>query len=134
MAIQTIIFTDGDITKMKISCRIDKHYLLNKISDRSVFLLEESKKETIECIEDNGWDCFGIETEEEWQECKQDILDIYMHSSEEYFFRSVENLIPDIDFESIIAVKDYPHEAKAVVDLFEKYLQPKLKEDFWGEN
>lgn len=103
------------------------------MSTRSVFLLEESKKETIEYIEDNGWEAFGIESEEDWERLKEDILDIDT-CSEETFFRTVDDIIPDIDFESIIIKKDYPYGAKVVVDIFEKYLQPKIKEEFASAN
>ena len=113
---------------MHLMSRVDKYYLLNKLSSRSVFLLEESKKATIETIEDNGFENYGIESEEDWEEYKQDILDIDTRS-EETFFRTVDDIMPDIDWESIIIEKDYPYGAKVVVDLFEKYLQPKIKEE-----
>ena len=114
---------------MHLMSRVDKGYLLNKLSNRSVFLLKESKNETIKCIEDNGWECYGIESEEDWKAYKQDILDIDT-CSKEIFFRMVDDIMPDIDWESVIIEKDYPHGAKVVVDLFEKYLQPKIKEEF----
>lgn len=114
---------------MHLMSRVDKYYLLNKLSSRSVFLLEESKKATIETIEDNGFENYDIKSEEDWEEYKQDILDIDT-CSEETFFRTVDDIMPDIDWESIIIEKDYPYGAKVVVDLFEKYLQPKIKEEF----
>ena len=114
---------------MHLMSRVDKYYLLNKLSSRSVFLLEESKKATIETITDNGFENYGIESEEDWEEYKQDILDIDI-CSEETFFRTVDDIMPDIDWESIIIEKDYPHGAKVVADLFEKYLQPRIREDF----
>ena len=114
---------------MHLMSRVDKYYLLNKLSSRSVFLLEESKKATIETIEDNGFENYDIKSEEDWEEYKQDILDIDTRS-EEIFFRTVDDIVPDIDWESIIIKKDYPYGAKVVVDLFEKYLQPKIKEEF----
>ena len=114
---------------MHLMSRIDKYYLLDKLSSRSVFLFEESKKATIETIEDNGFENYGIESEEDWEEYKQDILDIDT-CSEETFFRTVDDIIPDIDWESIIIEKDYPYGAKVVADLFEKYLQPKIREEF----
>ena len=114
---------------MHLMSRVDKYYLLNKLSSRSVFLLEESKKATIETIEDNGFENYDIKSEEDWEEYKQDILDIDTRS-EEIFFRTVDDIVPDIDWDSIIIEKDYPYGAKVVVDLFEKYLQPKIKEEF----
>lgn len=119
---------------MHLMGRVDKGYLLNKLSSRSVFLLEESRKELIKQIEYDGWDCYGIESEDEWERCKQDILDIASYCSEETYFRTVDDIIPDIDFESIIIEKDYPYGAKVVVDIFEKYLQPKIKEEFASVN
>ena len=115
---------------MHLMSRIDKCYLLNKLSDRSVFLIEKSKKQTIEFIEDNGWECYGVKTTTDWEEFKQEILDIDSCASEETFLRMVDDIMPDIDWESIIIEKDYPCGAKVVVDLFEKYLQPKIKEEF----
>lgn len=114
---------------MHLMSRIDKEYLLNKLSSRNAFLLKESKESTIEIMEHNGWDCYGIKSEEEWKNYKQDILNINT-CSEETFFRTIEDIIPDIDFESIIIEKDYPYGAKVIVDLFKKYLQPKIKEQF----
>ena len=49
--------------------------------------------------------------------------------SEETFLRTVKYIIPGIDFESVAIEKDYPYGAKVVVDIFEKYLQPKIKEE-----
>ena len=60
---------------MHLMSRVDKEYLLNKLSSRSVFLLEESKEKTIENIDLDGWECYGIESKEEWEELKADILD-----------------------------------------------------------
>lgn len=114
---------------MHLMSRVNKYYLLDKLSRRSVFLIDKSKRETIKCIEENGWEYYGIESEEDWEEIKQDILNIEV-STEESFFREVEDIVPDIDWESIIMEKDYPYGAKVVVDLFEKYLQPKIKEEF----
>lgn len=115
---------------MHLMSRVDKEYLLNKLSSRSVFLLEESKKEMIKQIEYDGWDCYGIESEDEWEGCKQDILDISYGISEEMYLINLDNIIPDIDFESIVIEKDYPYGAKVIVDMFEKYLQPQIKEEF----
>ena len=114
---------------MHLMSRVNKYYLLDKLSRRSVFLIDKSKRETIKCIEEDGWEYYGIESEEDWEEIKQDILNIEV-STEESFFREVEDIVPDIDWESIIIEKDYPYGAKVVVDLFEKYLQPKIKEEF----
>lgn len=115
---------------MHLMGRINKYYLLEKISSRSVFLLDASKKQTIKTVEDNGWECYGVESAEDWEEIKQDILDIDSCASGEIFFRIIDDIMPYIDWESIIIEKDYPYGAKVVAELFEKYLQPRIKEDF----
>lgn len=115
---------------MHLMCRVNKYYLLEKLSSRSVFLIDESKRQTIKNIEDDGWEYYGIKSEEEWENLKQEILDIDGCASEETFLRIVDDIIPDIDWENIVIEKDYPYGAKIVVDLFEKYLQSKIKEEF----
>lgn len=114
---------------MHLMSRINKYYLLDKLSKRSVFLLDKSKKETIKCVEENGWECYDIESEEDWEKIKQDILDIDVRT-EESFYCEIDDIFPYIDWESIIIEKDYPCGAKVIADLFEKYLQPKIKEEF----
>ena len=114
---------------MHLMSRVDKYYLLCKLSRRSVFLIDKSKRETIKNIEENGWEYYGIKSEEDWEEIKQDILNIEV-TTEESFFHEIVDIVPDMDWESIIIEKDYPYGAKVVVDLFEKYLQPKIKEEF----
>ena len=109
--------------------RIDKYYLLNKISNKSRFLLEESKKGTIESIELNGFEEYGIESEEEWKEYKQNIMDIYTYDERD-FLSSIRDIIPDIDWEDIYTENDYPLGAKVITEMFEKYMQPQIKIDF----
>lgn len=121
---------------MHLMSRVDAEYLLNKLSNRSVFLLEESKKETIKTIECVGWEYYGIESEEDWKEYKKDILDISV-CREDSFLREIDDIVPDIDGESIIIEKDYPYGAKVVVRLFTKYLQPIIKKNhtgYYGKN
>lgn len=113
---------------MHLMSRINKFYLLSKISDRSRFLLEESKKRTIENIELNGFENYEIETEEEWKDYKQDIMDLDT-TDEHYFYNAVSDIIPDIDWESIYIETDYPKDAKVIVDIFEKYVQPQIKKE-----
>lgn len=117
---------------MHLMNRIDKYYLLNKISDKSRFLLEESKKETIENIETNGFEGYGIETEEEWEEYKKEIMNIYAYDERD-FLASVSDIIPDIDWESIHIETDYPAGAKIIAEMFDKYLQPEIKKEFSKE-
>ncbi len=117
---------------MHLMSRIDKYYLLNKISDKSKFLLEESKKGTIENIELNGFKEYGIETEEEWKEYKQKIMNLFIED-ERSFLDSVSYIIPDINGEDIYTEKDYPAGAKVIAEMFDKYLQPEIKKEFSKE-
>lgn len=115
---------------MSLMARINHDYLLDKISDRSVFFLKESIEETIAEIRENGIDYFGIENEEELNSVIEDIKDLSEDIiSEEFFFRAVENIVPGIDFEAVQVVKDYPHGAKKVCELFKEYVQPLIKEE-----
>ena len=114
---------------MHLMSRIDKHYLLSKISDRSVFLLEESIQANIKEIELNGWECYGIKSEEEWESIKQEILDIDEQTEIEFYY-ALDAILPYMESESFMVEKDYPYGAKVIANLFTKYLQPKIKEDF----
>ena len=113
--------------------KLERSY--NKLSDRSVFLLEESQKELIESIETYWYD-FGFETEAEWEECKQELLGLssFDAGNEYTFFNRVQEIIPDIDSDSIYIEMDYPYQAKLIVNWFIKYLQPKIKEEFAKES
>jgi len=113
-----------------LMARVNDDYLLNKMSNRSRIYIDKSKEATIQTIEENGWDCFGIKSEEEWKEIKQEINDIDDCSSEEYFFREVDSIVPQIDFECIEIIKDYPYGAYVVIGLFNKYIQPIIKEEW----
>lgn len=115
---------------MHLMSRVNGSYLLNKISSKSVFNIGKSKVKTIENIETYESDYLGIENKLD-SICKA-ILDIDSLSSEETFFDEVNRIVPGIDFESIEIVKEYPYGADVVVDLFEKYIQPKIKEEFAG--
>lgn len=113
-----------------LMARVNSDYLLNKMSNRNKFFIDKSKANTIQKIEENGWDCFGINSKEEWEKIKQKINEIDDSSSEEYFFREVDSIVPQIDFECIEIVKDYPYGAYVAIDLFIKYIQPLLKEEW----
>lgn len=117
---------------MHLMSRIDKYYLVNKISNRNIFLLEKSKKGTIENIETNGFEEYGIKAEKEWEDIKNEILDIDTWD-EHYFYESVKSIVPDIDWESIYIEKDYPSGANIIVEIFDKYLQPEIKKEFSKE-
>lgn len=114
---------------LHLMTRINKDYLLNKISDQSVFDDEKSKEETIKAVKKSGMSYMGIRDRKHMYEIINQINDIEYGCSEEYFIREIDSIIPQIDYEDIEVIKEYPHGAMVVVDLFEKYIQPKIKED-----
>lgn len=113
-----------------LMARVNEGYLLNKLSSRSYFKVEESIEETIKNIECDGWDYFGIESEKEWKEIKERLNDISWLISEEMYINEVSGIVPEIDFESIEIIKDYPYQAYIAIRLFIKYIQPLLKEEW----
>ena len=115
---------------MHLMARINKEYLIGKISSCSVFDIEQSKKETIKDLKEYGLLCYGIKNGKRLSEIINAIKEIDNGSSEETFFREVDSLVPEMDWESIQIVKRYPHGAEVVVNLFEKYVQPQIKKDF----
>lgn len=114
---------------MHLMTRLNKEYLLNKIADRSIFNLDASKKTMIAKVKKyaipNSWCKNGNEV----SEIVSRIKSIECGCSEESFFREVQSLFQYIDWDYIECIKDYPHGAEVIVDLFEKYIQPKIKED-----
>lgn len=121
---------------MHLMSRIDKQSLLDKLSDKNVFLLDESRNATIKHIEDDGYEWYGIDSEEDWELFKREMTDINVDTdidieeAEESFIGQVDGLIPGINLKDIKLEKDYPHEVKVIADLFEKHLQPVIKEDY----
>lgn len=113
---------------MHLMSRINGSYLLNKISSLHVFNIGKSKVKTIENLELYEADYLGIRNR--LDSICEEIEDIDSLSSEETFLREMERIVPGIDWESVEVVKEYPYGAKVVVDLFEKYIQPKIREDF----
>lgn len=107
---------------MILMARINADYLLNKIADETVFDLEASKKETIENI--TKYEDFGCEL----QEIIDEINDIDINSADGFFLKV--DSIANIDYENIEIVKRFPHGAEVVCDLFTKYIQPQIKNDF----
>ena len=106
---------------MHLMSRINSDYLLNKISDRTVFDLEESKKKTIENIKEYGE--FGCQLEDIISE----INDIDIRSADGFILKLDE--IADIDYENIETIMRYPHGAETVCMLFAKYIQPQIKNE-----
>lgn len=117
---------------MHLMGRVNRDYLLKKLSYENCFLLEESKNKTINMIEDIGYNCFDFATEEDWKNYKEEILnlDSLVAGNEIHFWDEIEKLVPEIDERTICIEKDYPYGAKLIVDIFIKYLQPKIREEF----
>jgi len=110
---------------VKLMSRIDKCYLLGKISAETKFNLEKSKELTIKnlCqIEE-----YRIPSHTSLAEMEKNIRN-FEFDDETLFYLEVEletcNLL---DYESIDLVKEYPGGAITFVDIFCDYLQPILK-------
>lgn len=114
---------------MHLMSRVDEEYLLNKLSYRSVFKIEESKAGTISNIKKHGQYYIDIDSHEQMGSIVEKISDIVNDASEEEFIREVYDILPGADWEDIEVEKDYPYGARIVVRMFIKYLQPKIKED-----
>lgn len=114
---------------MHLMARINKDYLLNKISNRSKFDFEASQKEMIKVVKKDAIPYGWCKNGKEVSELVKRIKDIEYGCSEEFFFTKIDGMIPKIDYESIEIVKEYPNGAVVIVDLFEKYIQSKIKED-----
>lgn len=114
---------------MHLMSRVNKEYLLDKISGRSEFNIEKSKKETIKNVKEYGITCMGVKNGKRISEIVQDIKEIDNGSSEETFFREVDAKVPEIEWESISIIKEYPHGAVVITELFDKYIKPVIKEE-----
>lgn len=110
-------------TFLHLMCRINSDYLLGKISNRSEFDLEESKKETISNIREYYSEIENIEDK------IQEIEEIEEGGEEGFYIRVDSIMDGDIDFESISCVKDYPEGAKVFCRIFEEYLKPLLRQE-----
>lgn len=90
--------------------------------------LKESKKRTIEHIENSWYEDYGISSEEEWRFVKHELMNIET-SSEMIFYDNVRAIVPKIDYEDIYIEKDYPRSVTILADWFETYLQPEIKKE-----
>lgn len=115
---------------MQLMGTLDQEYLLDKISDRSIFNIIKSKDCVIANIERYGMGCFGIKDREQMNRILKEINDIDYDADERTFCREVCDIIPDIDRGSIEIIKEYPHRAVTVASLFTKYLQPEIRKQF----
>ena len=114
---------------MNLMMRINKDYLLNKVSNRLFFDEDASKKETIKLVKRFGLSCFEIKNGKQISDIVNKIKAIEYGCSEEYFIRKVKSIIPTIDYENIEVIKEFPRGAVIITDLFERYIQPKIKEE-----
>ena len=111
---------------LHLMCRVDEDYLLGKISNESEFYLEESKKGTLNNIENN---CY-FESEDNFKDISKEINDIE-DCGEELFFTKCDDICGRYDiadsFELIECVKRYPASAVKFVNIFCNILQPYLR-------
>ena len=124
---------DEDEEFMHLMSRIDKDYLLDKISDKNIFDEEESKKENIKYIKAYGIPYGMVKDGKGISEIVNEINAIEDGCSEEFFIRTMDE-IPEFDYESIEVVKEYPARAITITDIFEKYIQPKIREKWGGKH
>ncbi len=110
--------------------RVDQGYLLNKLSSLSEFDIGKSKAGTIRNIKEYGEDYLGIRYGKQLESVIEEISGIDNGASEETFTREVSEIVPDIDWEDIEIVKEYPYGAEVAVGMFIKYLQPEIKKEF----
>ena len=115
---------------MHLMSRVDQGYLLNKLSSLSEFDIGKSKAGTIRNIKEYGEDYLGIRYGKQLESVIEEISGIDNGASEETFIREVSEIVPDIDWEDIEIVKEYPYGAEVVVEMFIKYLQPEIKKEF----
>ena len=119
---------------MHLMCRVDGEYLLNKLSNRSVFDIAKSKAKTIKNIKEYGVKCFGIKDQEHLDSVIEYVSNIDSWASEETFIQEVAGIVPEIDWEDIEVEKDYPYGAVVVVKMFTKYLQPEIRKEFGNQH
>lgn len=114
---------------MHLMGRVDAEYLLDKISNRTVFNIEKSKERTISNIKKYGH-YVGIKDHKRLERIVEEINDIHSGVSKETFLREADTIVPEIDWGSIEIVNEYPCGAVTAVNLFIKYLQPEIKKEF----
>lgn len=112
---------------LKLMCRIEKDYLIGKISSCNIFDLKESKGETIQnlkgCI--GNCDCDESNILNAIKEIESS--DYY---DEDSFYDSVYDLVEDFaDEDNIKICYRYPERAQTFCRIFVDYLQPILREE-----
>lgn len=101
--------------------RVNEDYLLNKIASRSVFNIAESKSETIRTLK------LYYDDSPDYHEAVAEISNIDAFTSEEAFYYKVRSVAPQLDFEEIAIIKDYPYHATVAANIFIRYIQPEMK-------
>lgn len=119
---------------LKLLSRMDSEYLLSKISDMYVVDTEETYKAIKEyidqIIEDNDKtvDDFGIDMDSIYTACTYDNeTDIVSGVNSELVLTPFYVEIDDFELYKCI-VKDYPVPAKKIAEIFQEYIQPKIRE------
>jgi hypothetical protein len=105
--------------------RIDKWYLMDKISSMNVLNLEESKRKTIENIKETYAFEKLLTSQQEY--LINEINDIEANSEESFYIAVDAALYAGISTENIETEIEHPFRAKVICEFFEKYLQPELK-------
>lgn len=112
---------------VKLLCRMNSDYLLEKISDRTYFDFDESKKQTYQNIREY----FEYDGTNEAQKIIENIdYDLVMSYGEEGFYRVCSEVLSKYNDEIIHIEKDYPAGAKKIADIFKNTIQPYLRETF----
>ena len=111
---------------MRLMRRIGSDYLLGKISDRTDFDLEESKRDTIRGLED-----YYFQSTDDMKEAVDEINDVDCGTAETFchdVFEILDRYNVNDAYELINASEDYPVGAKKIVAIFAEHIQPALAE------
>jgi hypothetical protein len=115
---------------MLLMCRVDKDYLLNKLSEESRFDQDQSVSATLT----NVYHCM-FQSFDDYNTVIEEIKGIEATSSSSDFWVAVDDILTRYDvigdtYEIIVIIEDYPVQAYKIVDIFEQFIQPKLKTTF----
>jgi len=119
---------------LALMCRIEKEYLMGKISSQ-VFDFEKSKKKNILSVK-RWWSDIkkDNQTNKDRQRILSQIKDIE-ECSEEIFYSEMEQATEYLlDIDSICTEREYRAGVISFADVFCKYLQPILKSKLKSEN
>ena len=109
---------------LELMAVIDKDYLLRKVSDRTIFDLDASKRKVKDWI-------FMDEdlTSKEKDKCYEEVDKIEYCNEDNFLLelKKIKNVSNYYDLWECIE-KDYPTAAKTFVQIFDEIIQPKIKE------